>query len=51
MYSFLEIRAALRSKAKDWLTRKQNNVSEWSDMSTKRVGLVQSEHCYHLVMI
>jgi outer membrane protease len=26
--------AALRSKSKDWLARNQNNVSEWSDMST-----------------
>jgi hypothetical protein len=25
---------ALRSKSKDWLARNQNNVSEWSDMST-----------------
>ena len=25
--------AAQRSNNKDWLTRKQNNVSEWSDMS------------------
>jgi hypothetical protein len=49
IYSFLAIRAALRSKNKDWLTRRQNNVSEWSDMSTKRVDLVQSEHCYHLI--
>ena len=24
----------LRSKSKDWLTRNQNNVSEWSDIST-----------------
>jgi hypothetical protein len=24
---------ALRSKSKDWLTRNQNNVSEWGDMS------------------
>jgi hypothetical protein len=24
--------AALRRKSKDWLTRNQNNVSEWSDM-------------------
>ena len=24
--------AALRSKSKDWLTRNQDNVSEWSDM-------------------
>jgi hypothetical protein len=27
--------AALRWKSKDWLVRKQNNVSEWSDMSTR----------------
>ena len=26
--------AALRRKSKDWLSRNQNNVSEWSDMST-----------------
>jgi len=25
---------ALRSKSKDWLARNQDNVSEWSDMST-----------------
>jgi hypothetical protein len=25
--------AALRSKCKDWLARKQDNVFEWSDMS------------------
>ena len=25
---------ALRKKTKDWLARNQNNVSEWSDMST-----------------
>jgi len=25
---------ALRSKNKDWLVRNQDNVSEWSDMST-----------------
>ena len=24
----------LRRKSKDWLARNQNNVSEWSDMST-----------------
>ena len=28
--------AALRRKSKDWLARNQNNVSEWSDMSTPR---------------
>ena len=27
--------AALRSKSKDWLTRNQDNVSEWSDMSIR----------------
>ena len=26
---------ALRKKSKDWLARNQNNVSEWSDMSTR----------------
>ena len=29
--------AALRRKSKDWLARNQNNVSEWSDMSTRRL--------------
>jgi hypothetical protein len=29
--------AALRRKSKDWLTQNQNNVSEWSDMSTRRL--------------
>ena len=28
---------ALRRKSKDWLTRNQNNVSEWSDMSIRRL--------------
>ena len=28
--------AALRSKGKDWLVRNQNNVSDWSHMSTRR---------------
>jgi hypothetical protein len=27
--------AALRGKSKDGLVRNQNNVSEWSDMSTR----------------
>ena len=27
--------AALKRKSKDWLARNQNNVSEWSDMSTR----------------
>jgi hypothetical protein len=26
---------ALRRKNKNWLARNQNNVSEWSDMSTR----------------
>jgi hypothetical protein len=29
--------AALRRKSKYWLARNQNNVSEWSDMSTRRL--------------
>ena len=31
--------AALRRKSKDWLARNQNNVSEWSDMSTRELSL------------
>jgi hypothetical protein len=31
--------AVLRRKSKDWLARIQNNVSEWSDISTR--GLFQ----------
>ena len=27
--------AALRKKSKNWLARNQNNVSEWSDISTR----------------
>ena len=27
--------AALRRKSKDWLARNQNNVAEWSDISTQ----------------
>ena len=45
--------AALRRKGKDWLARNQNNMSEWSDMSTRRltqrVGLVQSGLHHHLI--
>jgi hypothetical protein len=29
--------AALRRESKDWLAQNQNNVSEWSDMSTRRL--------------
>jgi hypothetical protein len=32
--SFSTKHAALRQKRKDWLARNQNNVFEWSDMST-----------------
>ena len=53
----------LRRKSKDWLSQNQNNVSKWSDMSTRgllastikiqlsvlRVGLVQSGHHHHLI--
>jgi hypothetical protein len=31
---FFAIHAALWRKSKDWLTQNQNNVSEWSDLST-----------------
>ena len=29
--------AALRGKSKDWLARNQNNVTEWSDTSTRKL--------------
>ena len=29
--------AALRRKSKDWLVRNQDNVSEWCDMSIRRL--------------
>jgi hypothetical protein len=35
IYCFSAKHAALRSKSKDWLAQNQNNVSEWSDMSTR----------------
>jgi hypothetical protein len=31
---FFTKHVALRRKNKDWLARNQNNVSEWSDMSS-----------------
>jgi len=34
---FYAKQAALRRKSKDWLARNQNNVSEWSNMSTRRL--------------
>jgi hypothetical protein len=35
MCCFSAKHAALRRKSKDWLARNQNNVSEWSDISTR----------------
>jgi hypothetical protein len=35
MCCFSAKNAALRRKNKDWLARNQNNVSEWSDISTQ----------------
>jgi hypothetical protein len=35
MCCFSANNAALRRKSKDWLARNQNNVSEWSDISTQ----------------
>ena len=32
---FFAKNAALRRKSKDWLAQNQNNVSEWSDISTR----------------
>ena len=32
---FFAKHASLRRKSKDWLGRNQNNVFEWSDMSTR----------------
>jgi hypothetical protein len=29
--------SAIRRKNKDWLAQNQNNMSEWSDMSTRRL--------------
>ena len=37
--------AALRRKSKDWLTRNQNNVSEWSDISTQWLLLAHIRQC------
>ena len=63
IWSFSAKHAALRIKSKDWLARNQNNVSEWSDMSTRgplfqwastvkiqlSVGLEQSGPHHHLI--
>ena len=59
---FVAKNTVFRSKSKEWLAHNQNNLSEWSDTSTrgllfpwanttstaKRVGLVQRRHHYHL---
>ena len=37
IYCFSANHTALRRKSKDWLARNQNNVSEWSDISTRRL--------------
>jgi outer membrane protease len=34
MCCFSAKQAAFRRKSKDWLAQNQNNVSEWSDMSS-----------------
>ena len=51
--------AALSSKSKYWMTRNQDNMSEWSDISTCRLALwksnkvcwstVQSRHHHHSI--
>ena len=48
--------AALRNKIKDWLALNQNNVSEWSDMSTRGllfqwVGTMQIQYKADLIII
>ena len=35
MCCFSAKHTALRRKSKDWLARNQDNVSEWSDLSTR----------------
>ena len=37
IWCFFAKHAALMSKNKDWLAQNQDNVSEWSDMSTLRL--------------
>ena len=34
VFAFFPLNTASRSKSKYWWTRNQDNVSEWSDMST-----------------
>ena len=54
IFGFSTKHAALRSKSKDWLARNQNNVSELSDISTRRLllqwaGLEQRGPRHHLI--
>ena len=47
--------AALRTKSKDWLARNQDNVSEWSDMSTHGLlfqwaSTVQIQRSVHVLL-
>jgi len=35
VYCFFSKHASIRNKSKGWLARNQNNVSEWSDISTR----------------
>jgi len=35
VYCFSAKHSALRRKSKDWLTRNQDNVSEWDNMSIR----------------
>ena len=35
---FSDKHTALSTKSKDWMARNRHNVSEWSDMSTHRMG-------------
>ena len=37
IFCFSSEHASLRRKSKDWLVRNQNNVSEWTDMSTREL--------------
>jgi hypothetical protein len=37
IYCFSAKYAALRRKSKDWLARNQDNVSEWGDMTIRRL--------------
>jgi hypothetical protein len=48
--------ASLRRKSKDWLARNQNNVSEWSDISTQWLLLAHLAKgnvscCHHLAPV